>query len=92
MSESELSRADPVGCWASQDVVVIGELSQLHIFLVVAWARERCPQPSIPEASKRAGPEFIRAGEMFLPLISCSTQESGPTPHLDNTVELDLKL
>ena len=47
--------------------------------------------PSMPEAGGRAGPELIRTGESSLPLISCSTQKSGPYTYLGSTVELALK-
>lgn len=45
------------------------------------------------EAGERAIPEFIRAGDLFLPLISCSIafRRVAPIPPWDNTVELALK-
>ena len=44
------------------------------------------------KAYGRAGPESISEEELTLPLISCSTQESGPYTILSNTEELALKV
>lgn len=46
----------------------------------------------MPEADGRAGPEVIRAGELSLPLTAAALGRVAPMPHLDNTVELALKV
>lgn len=64
-----------------QDVNV-REMALLLLSPVVAWTRERYPllhlSPSILVAGERAGPGVMRAGEMSLPVMSCTTWESKP--------------
>lgn len=68
-------------------------LSQLLICHKAVWTGwiDEYP-PSMPGVGGRVGPEFLRAGETFLPLISCRTWKVAPLPDLGNTVELGLKV
>lgn len=48
---------------------------------MVAWAGgegDTLSKASKPESGWKVGAEVIRSGELFLPLISCSTQGCGP--------------
>lgn len=72
----------------------MGDNSPLLISHVVARAGDAIPPPPhahlwMPEAVGRAGPAVIRAGELSLPLISCSTGESGPYACLNIYGELN---
>ena len=48
------------------------------------------PPSSLLVVGRRHDPGVMRAGELTLPLTSCSTQESGLAPYLGSTVELTL--
>ena len=54
----------------------IGELPPLLICHVATWMRIDAPINT--RGRGRAGSEFLRAGELVLPLISFHTRESGP--------------
>lgn len=69
--------------WAVPEYESRGNKDLSLIFHMVAWARESCPPPLLfaSVAKARAGPKILRAGELFLPLPDCNTQESLPGQH-----------
>lgn len=57
----------------------VAELSALLVIChVAAWAGEMPFSVSTQEAGGRAGPEVIKAEELPLRLVSCSTREIEP--------------